>query len=89
MISYTKDSLWITVSDVVDEVLRNGGKPTEPKDKDTRLDSLPMDSMDWAEFVVRMEAETGLDPFSTGTQSGALITLADLSRVYEETRPPA
>jgi len=42
---------------------------------------LGLDSLDWAAVVVRMEIETGIDPFAAGTPY-QLKTVADLVDFY-------
>lgn len=43
--------------------------------------TLGLDSLDWAAVVVRMEIETGIDPFASGTPY-QLKTVADLVDFY-------
>jgi acyl carrier protein len=42
---------------------------------------LGLDSLDWAAVVVRLELETGLDPFVSGPV-GELRTVADIVALY-------
>jgi len=49
---------------------------------DSPLDErLGLDSLDWAAVVVRLEMETGIDPFAHGT-TGDLKTISDLVDLY-------
>ena len=49
---------------------------------DSPIDSsLGLDSLDWAAVVVRIELETGVDPFAKGTV-GRLKTVSDLIDLY-------
>jgi acyl carrier protein len=68
------------------EVFDNKGEAAPPLGPDTRLDaSLGLDSLDFAELVVRLEARFGGDPFSRGA-SGRVGTVAELARLYEDPR---
>ncbi|UCF68990.1 MAG: hypothetical protein JSV80_06820 [Acidobacteriota bacterium] len=67
---------------VITETLHAKGKT----DTDVSLDSpvdrrLGLDSLDWATVVVRLEEETGVDPFQEGL-SRELNTIADLVELY-------
>jgi acyl carrier protein len=42
---------------------------------------LGLDSLDWAAVVVRLEVETGIDPFISGA-AGELKTVSDLVDLY-------
>jgi len=44
-------------------------------------EQLGLDSLDWAAVVVRLEMETGIDPFAHGT-TGDLKTISDLVDLY-------
>jgi acyl carrier protein len=49
---------------------------------DTKLDnSLGLESIDFAELVVRLEQEFASDPFASG-QAPAIQTIRDLARLY-------
>ncbi|MBN1461525.1 MAG: acyl carrier protein [Armatimonadetes bacterium] len=51
---------------------------------DTVLDSsLQLDSLDFAEIVVRLEAEFGIDPFADGIPPN-VRTFGDLVRLYAQ-----
>jgi putative transposase len=79
-----QSSLKDAVIESIAVVLKNGGKVVPPMDGNTRIDSLEMESMDWAEFVIRMDEVTTLDPFSSATtQTGELTTVQDLAALYE------
>jgi acyl carrier protein len=68
------------------EVFDNKGEAAPPLGPDTRLDaSLGLDSLDFAELVVRLEARFGGDPFSHGA-SERVGTVAELARLYEDPR---
>lgn len=49
---------------------------------ETRLDaSLGLDSLDFAEAVIRLEGVTGKDPFARGAQ--AVTTIRELASLYD------
>jgi acyl carrier protein len=58
-------------------IMPPGLTPETPLDR-----SLGLDSLDYAELVVRLEQEFGKDPFSSGTPP-QVRTLGDLSSYYE------
>jgi acyl carrier protein len=64
-------------------VIRNkGGKPRHI-DAATRLDSsLDLDSLDYAELVVRLHQSLRVDPFATGAAVD-ITTVGDLAALYE------
>ena len=72
-----------TLYRIIGEVLQNKGEPVPELSPTTSSDSqLGLESLDWAEVVVRMEMELGYDPFQS--DSGADIrTLGDLVTSYE------
>jgi Phosphopantetheine attachment site len=49
---------------------------------DTVLDQLGLESLDFAQVVIRMEEITGKDPFATGTEY-QIKTLSDLAVLYD------
>jgi hypothetical protein len=69
---------------IIEDVIQTKGQAFSALADETPLAELPLESMDWAEVVVRMETDTGVDPFSTG-ESFQLQTLGDLRRVYAQT----
>jgi acyl carrier protein len=63
-------------------VFRNKGLEPPLLSSETRLDgSLGLESLDFAEIVVRLEQVFGKDPFSSGTIP-ELSTLGDLCALY-------
>jgi acyl carrier protein len=77
--SDVQDRVISTLKDVFD----NKGLTPPPLDGDTPLDqSLGLESLDFAELVVRLESEFGKDPFSTGTPP-RVRTLGELATYYE------
>jgi acyl carrier protein len=49
---------------------------------ETALDQIGLESLDFAEVVIRMEEITGKDPFATGTEHEIKI-LSDLAVLYD------
>jgi acyl carrier protein len=49
---------------------------------DTVLDQLGLESLDFAQAVIRMEEITGKDPFATGAEY-QIKTLSDLAVLYD------
>ena len=71
------------VMEAISEVFRNGGREPPPLHLHTCVDSsLGLDSLDWAEVVVRLEAKLGCDPFESSV-SAEINVIEDLVRLYE------
>ncbi len=71
------------VIESIAEVFENKGLKTPLLDAETRLDaSLGLDSLDFAELVVRLEASFGTDPFSQGAPT-RVGTIGQLAKLYE------
>lgn len=67
----------------VQAVFENKGMDSPPLSENTPLDpSLGLESLDYAELVVRLEQEFGKDPFSSGTPP-RVQTLGDLASYYQ------
>lgn len=65
------------------EVFDNKGVVPPELSAQTRLDhTLGLESLDYAELVVRLEQEFGTDPFSSGTPP-RVETVGDLASYYE------
>lgn len=65
------------------EVFKNKGLAAPSLTATSRLDgSLGLESLDFAEIVVRLEGEFGKDPFSGGMPQ-QITTLGDLVALYE------
>lgn len=70
------------VVDAFDAVFRNKGLTRPPMTSETILDaSLGLESLDFAEVVVRLEQVLGKDPFS-GDTVPEVRTLGDLCALY-------
>lgn len=67
----------------IDAVFRNKGLTPPPLTAETRLDaSLGLESLDFAEIVIRLEQDFGKDPFASGTIP-EIRTIGDLAALYE------
>ena len=65
-------------------VFRRKGLTAPPLHAGTALDgSLGLDSLDFAEVVVRLEQAVGVDPFADGAVDN-LRTIADLAALYRQ-----
>jgi acyl carrier protein len=77
------------VIESIAEVFEGKGLEPPPLGAETRLDnSLGLDSLDFAELVVRLEAQFGIDPFSQGAPT-RVTTIGQLAKLYEEVRSTA
>jgi acyl carrier protein len=71
-----------TVITVFQQVFKNKGLAPPRLDAQTPLDgSLGLESIDFAEIVLRLEEAFGADPFANGVPSN-LRTLGDLAALY-------
>jgi acyl carrier protein len=71
------------VIESIAEVFRNKGEAPPLLGPETRLDaSLGLDSLDFAELVVRLEERFGADPFARGAPP-RIHSVAELARLYE------
>lgn len=71
------------VIEQINEIFRNKGKSPPQIMKDTKIDdSMGLDSLDFAELVVRLEHFYGHDPFSSG-KNIVVRTIADLASLYD------
>jgi hypothetical protein len=64
------------------EILKAKGLAVPSLGPDTVLDRLGLESLDFAQAVIRMEEITGKDPFATGTEY-QIKTLSDLAVLYD------
>jgi acyl carrier protein len=69
------------IRELILDVLRLKGLQTS-LERSAPLTSLGLESIDWAEVVVRMETDTGLDPFSSGA-TFELRTFGDFCDAYQ------
>jgi acyl carrier protein len=71
------------IAAVFAEVLAASGREPVELAKDTPLDaSLGLESIDFAEIVVRLESELGKDPFASG-DAPAVATFGEFVALYE------
>lgn len=71
------------VVEQIGEIFRNKGKSSPEIMKDTKIDdSMGLDSLDFAELVVRLEHFYGHDPFASG-KNIVVRTVADLASLYD------
>ena len=68
--------------ELLSEVMREKGLAVPPLGPEVVLDQLGLESLDFAQVVIRMEELTGKDPFASG-QEFQILTLADFSLVYD------
>lgn len=78
----SRNDLTRTILQIIEETLVAKDLSAQGLDLDSPVDStLGLDSLDWAAVVVRIELETGVDPFAEGTV-GSLKTVSDLIDLY-------
>ena len=70
------------IMDVLFEVFQNKDMKAPELKPDTVLDLLGLESLDFAQAVIRMEEITGKDPFATGAEY-QIRTLSDLAALYD------
>jgi acyl carrier protein len=70
------------IMDVLLEVFQNKDIKAPELKPDTVLDQLGLESLDFAQAVIRMEEITGKDPFATGAEY-QIRTLSDLAALYD------
>jgi len=70
------------IGDLLLEVFREKGLAAPALGPDVVLDQIGLESLDFAQVVIRMEEMTGKDPFATGADY-QIRTLADLSALYD------
>ena len=67
----------------IHEVFQNKSQTPPPLSPQTALDrSLGLDSLDYAELIVRLADVFGADPFASGIAPTQLETIADLVALY-------
>ena len=72
-----------TVVSCIAEVFNGKGQAPPVLSLHTPLDAtLGLDSLDYAELVVRLEGAFGVDPFASGAVPTVLHTVGDLVRLY-------
>ena len=72
-----------SVIEALRTIFENKDLTSPPLEPGTPLDrSLGLDSLDFAELVIRLEEATGKDPFADGTDK-EVRTISDLAALYE------
>jgi hypothetical protein len=67
------------------EVFTMKGMAVPPLGPDTVLDQIGLESLDFAQVVIRMEECTGKDPFATG-EDFQIKLLSDLAVLYDDSK---
>jgi acyl carrier protein len=70
------------IAEILTDIISAKGLQPVPLDPDTVLDQIGLESLDFAQAVIRMEEITGKDPFATGAEY-QIRTLADLAVLYD------
>jgi hypothetical protein len=69
-------------AEIITEIMTSKGLPAVSLTGDTVLEELGLESLDFAQAVIRMEEITGKDPFATGADH-QIKTLSDLAVLYD------
>lgn len=69
------------IREILADIMKTKGLPECPLGPDTVLDQIGLESLDFAEAVIRMEELTGKDPFATEAEF-QIRTLSDFAAVY-------
>lgn len=78
-----------TIIHCLEDVFRNKGLTPPALSSETELTaSLGLDSLDYAELVVRLEAAFGFDPFADGA-TPEIRTVTDMAALYESSSRPS
>jgi acyl carrier protein len=70
------------IKEILLEVFKEKGLAAPAITAETALDQLGLESLDFAQVVIRMEEITGKDPFATGTEY-QIRTLSDFAVLYD------
>jgi acyl carrier protein len=70
------------IKEILLEVFKEKGLAAPAIEAGTALDQLGLESLDFAQVVIRMEEITGKDPFSTGADY-QIRTLSDFAVLYD------
>jgi acyl carrier protein len=71
------------IAEILAEIIQTKGLPPIAMDADTVLEQIGLESLDFAQVVIRMEELTGKDPFASATEY-QIKTLSDLAAVYDQ-----
>lgn len=72
----------VRIIELLAEIFQGKGLAVPSMGPETVLDQLGLESLDFAQAVIRMEELTGKDPFATGAEY-QIKTLSDLSAMYD------
>jgi acyl carrier protein len=70
------------IAEILTEIISAKGLQPVPLDPNTVLDQIGLESLDFAQAVIRMEEITGKDPFATSAEY-QIKTLSDLAVLYD------
>jgi hypothetical protein len=70
------------IAEILTEIISSKGLNHVPLGPETVLDQIGLESLDFAQAVIRMEEITGKDPFATGGEY-QIKTLSDLAVLYD------
>ena len=70
------------IIEVLLEIFKEQGLNAPALNSETVLDQLGLESLDFAQLVIRLEEITGKDPFATGAEY-QIRTLSDLAVLYD------
>jgi acyl carrier protein len=70
------------VTEALLEIFREKGLDAPALSSETVLEDLGLESLDFAQVVIRLEEITGKDPFATGADY-QIRTLSDLAVLYD------
>ena len=71
------------IKQVLSDIFIEKGLEIPLLEADTILEQIGLESLDFAQAVIRMEELTGTDPFASGAEF-QIKTLADLAAVYDQ-----
>ena len=77
-------SIRLTVTSLFEQVAREQAKKLAPLSDDLPLLDCGLDSLCFAIIVARLEANLGLDPFTSSEEVNFPVTLGDFIKLYED-----
>jgi acyl carrier protein len=72
------------VTDAVRDLLEETVGESDPVAPDDTLYDIGLNSLTLARLIIRLESDTGVDPFAQGASLADVRTIADLARLYTE-----
>ena len=73
-----------TITELFEQVAKDQAKNLAPLADDLALLNCGLDSLCFAIVVARLEADLGLDPFTTSEEVSFPVTFGDFIRLYED-----